>query len=172
MRQTSLTAAASCALAVLIFLPASADTPPPQTPLTGGMSSMRFLIGSWTCTVKVAAMHGQPATTEHGVVTYSVVPGNAMHSHVTTSDYASDNYSGYDDASKTYWINTIDAYGTMSSETSTDGTVFTGENTTAGVKSKIRDTFTHPAADSARDVQEVQSNGDWVTATDASCTRI
>ena len=171
MKQTSLIAAASCAVALLIFLPAAADMPPMPTALTGNMSSMQFLIGTWSCTVKVAASQDQPATTDQGVVTYAVVPGNAIHSHVTASDYSSDYYSGYVDKAKIYWMNTIDAYGTVSSETSTDGKIFTGSSTGGGTKSKIRDTFTHPTPTTTRDVQEVESNGAWQTATDASCTR-
>jgi hypothetical protein len=171
MRKTSFTAAVSCAMAMLIFLPASADMPPAQTALAGNMAAMQFLVGSWSCTVKLAAMQGQPARTDHGTVTYAVVPGNALHSHVTANDYASDNFTGYVDEAKLYWMNTIDAYGTVSSETSTDGKVFTGTSTGGGTKSKIRDTFTHPTPDTTRDVQEVQSNGAWQTATDASCTR-
>jgi hypothetical protein len=159
-------------MATLLFLPAAADMPTAPTALTGNMSAMQFLIGSWTCTVKVAAMHGQPAATDHGVVTYSVVPGNAIHSHVTANDYASDYYSGYVDPAKIFWMNAIDAYGTVSSETSTDGKVFSGSSTSGGTKSNIRDTFSHPTPDATRDLQEVQTNGAWQTATDASCTRI
>lgn len=172
MRPTSLTAFAACAMAALIFLPAAADMPPAPTTLTGNMSAMQFLIGSWNCTVTLAAMQGQPARIDHGTVTYSVVPGNALHSHVTANDYASDYYSGYVDEAKIYWINTIDAYGNVSSETSTDGKLFTGTSTGGGTKTKIRDTFKHPTADTSRDVQEAQSNGVWQTATDASCTRM
>jgi hypothetical protein len=172
MKQTYLAAAASCAMALLALLPASADSPPPQTALTGNMAAMQFLIGSWNCSVKVAAMQGQPAITDSGVVTYSVVPGNAIHSHVTASDYASDNYSGYDEKSTSFWMSTIDAFGDVGSETSTDGKVFSGSSTSAGTTSQIRDTFSHPTSTTIRDVQEVQSNGSWTTATDASCTRI
>jgi hypothetical protein len=157
---------------MLIILPASADMPPAETALTGSMSAMQFLIGSWTCTVKIAAMHGQPAATDHGVITYSVVPGNAIHSHVTASDYAEDYYNGYVDQAKIYWMNAIDAYGTVSTETSADGKLFTGSSTSGGTTSNIRDTFSHPTSDTIRDVQEVQSNGAWQSATDASCTRI
>jgi hypothetical protein len=159
-------------MALLIFLPAAADMPPAQPALAGNMAAMQFLVGSWSCTVKIAAMHGQPAATYHGVVTYSVVPGNALHSQVTASDYASDNFSGYVEDAKLYWMNAIDAYGTVSNETSTDGKVFNGTSTGGGTKSTIRDTFSHPTSDTTRDVQEVQSNGEWQTATDAACKRI
>jgi hypothetical protein len=159
-------------MAVLIILPASADMPPAQPALVGNMAAMQFLVGSWSCAVKLAAMQGQPARTDHGTVTYDVVPGNALHSHVTANDYASDNFSGYVDEAKIYWTNTIDAYGTVSSETSTDGKIFSGTSTGGGTTSQIRDTLTHPTSDTIRDVQEVQTKGAWQTATDASCTRI
>ena len=173
MRQFSLCAAFVCSMAALALLPAAADTPAAASAmaLTGKMSSMQFLIGSWNCNVKIAAMQGQPAATATGIVTYSVVPGNAMHSHVTAKEYASDYYSGYVDKSKIFWMNTIDAYGNSSNETSTDGKVYSGPGMGGGATMQIRDTFSRPTPNTTRDLQEVQTKGAWHMATDSTCTR-
>jgi hypothetical protein len=135
------------------------------------MSSMQYLVGSWNCDVKIAAMPGQPAASDHGIVTYSVSPGNALHSHVTAKDYAADYYSGYGDKSKTFWMNTIDGYGNLSGETSKDGKVFTGSSMAGNNKTQIRDTFTRPTPSTTRDLQEFQTGGAWHTASDSTCTR-
>lgn len=163
------------AIGALSVLPAVGDTPAPSVPgsvLTGKMASMQYLVGSWSCDVKVAASAAGPAGTDHGVVTYSVVPGNALHLHVTAADYAADSYSGYVEKSKTYWMSTVDAYGNASAETSADGKVFAGSSTGGGATMQIRDTFTRPASTTIRDLQEVQTKGAWQSATDSTCTRI
>jgi hypothetical protein len=163
------------AIGALTIVPAVADTPAPaatETVLTGKMASMQFLVGSWNCDVKVAASASGPAGTDHGVVTYSVVPGNALHLHVTAADYAADSYSSYVEKTNTYWMSTIDAYGNASIETSADGKVFAGSSTGSGATTQIRDTFTRPSTGTIRDLQEFQTNGAWSTATDSTCTRI
>jgi hypothetical protein len=175
MRQLSLYAAFAFAMTALACLPAAADTAAAatsDTALTGTISSMQYLIGSWNCSVKIAASEGQPAATDHGVLTYSVVPGNALHSHVTANDYAADQYIGYVDKSKLFWMNTIDAYRNLAGETSTDDKVFTGSSTGSQGKIQIRDTFTRPTSNTVRDLQEFQSNGAWHMASDSTCTRM
>ena len=166
-------AALASAFGALLTVTAAVGAPAPAAPsaLAGTMSSMQYLVGSWNCDVKVAASAAGPAGTDHGVVTYSVVPGNALHLHVTADDYAADSYSGYDEKTKTYWMSTIDAYGNASTETSADGKVFAGSSTGGGATTQIRDTFTRPASGTIRDLQEIQANGAWQTATDSTCTR-
>ena len=160
------------AIAALSIVPAAGDTAGASASgLSSQMASMQYLVGSWNCDVKVAASAQGPAGTDHGVVTYSVVPGNALHLHVTAADYAADTYYGYVEKTKTYWMSTIDAYGNASTESSTDGKTYTGSSTGGGTTTKIRDTFTHPAAGTIRDVQEFQTSGAWHSATDSTCTR-
>jgi hypothetical protein len=163
------------AIGALSIVPVAADTPAPDSQgsvLTGTMASMQFLVGSWNCDVKVAASASGPAGTDHGVVTYSVVPGNALHLHVAAADYAADSYSSYVEKTKTYWMSTIDAYGNASTETSTDGKIFAGSSTGSGATTQIRDTFSRPATGTIRDLQEFQTSGAWHSATDSTCKRI
>ena len=165
----------ACALGSLAVVPGAADAPAaasPSTVLTGKMASMQYLVGSWNCDVKVPASASGPAGIDHGVVTYSVVPGNALHLHVTAEDYAADSYSGYVEKSNAYWMTTIDAYGTASTESSTDGKVFAGSSAGGGTSTQIRDTFTRPATNTIRDLQEFKTNGAWNMASDSTCTRV
>ncbi|HKW44096.1 MAG TPA: hypothetical protein VJN22_00480 [Candidatus Eremiobacteraceae bacterium] len=174
MRTFSLWAAAACALALTSLLPATAGSSAPasDTALAGKMAAMQYLLGSWNCKVQISAMMGQPAATAEGVLTYSAVPGNALHAHVTAKEYASDSYSGFDDKKQTFWLNTVDGYANVSSESSSDGKVFSGPSTGSQGKMQIRDTFSRPASNTIRDLQEYQSKGVWQTASDSTCTRI
>jgi hypothetical protein len=175
MRKFSSFTAFAFSLAAFVYLIAMTGKPAPATAdssLTGDMAPMQFLVGSWDCGVKIAAMNGQPASTDHGTLTYSVVPGNALHSHVTANDYADDSYTGYVDKSKMFWMNTIDAYENLTGETSTDGKIFSGSTTGSDGKKEIRDTLSRPTSKTIRDLQEYQIDGAWHMATDAVCTRM
>ena len=161
MRTTSLWAA--CALTLTSFLPSIAGSSAfaAEKALAGKMAAVQYLVGSWNCKVQISAMLGQPALTDEGVLTYSVVPGNALHSHVTAKDYAADYYGGFDDKKQTFWLNTIDAYANVSSETSSDGKVYSGPSMGSQGKMQIRDSFSRPAPNTIRDLQEYQSKGVW-----------
>src|SRR4029077_5777751 len=165
----------ACALGSLAVVPAAADAPATSgsgAALTGKMASMQYLVGSWKCDVKLPASASGPAGTDHGVVTYSVVPGNALHAHVTAADYAADTYGGYVDKSNAFWLSTIDAYGTTSTESSADGKVFAGSSSGGGTTTQIRDKLSRPATDTIRDLQEFETNGAWNMASDSTCTRV
>jgi hypothetical protein len=90
---------------------------------------------------------------------------------VTATDYAADSYSSYVAKTSTYWMSTIDAYGNASTETSSDGKIFTGSSTGGGATTQIRDTFSRPATGTIRDLQEYQSSGAWHVLSDSTCTR-
>ena len=165
---------AGCAAALTLTSAAAGDSPaiPPDAVLTGQMATWQYLVGSWHCDVKIGAMQGEKATTAEGVIAYAVVLGNALHSHVTAKDYAADSYVGYVDAAKSFWMNTIDAFGNLGSETSVDGKLFTGSSQGGAGKIEIRDTLTRPAPATIRDVQEFKIGAAWQMASDSTCTRI
>lgn len=170
MRKFSVAAAFSCAVAaVAFFAPAMVVPANPAGALTGKMATMQFLVGSWNCNVKIVASPGQPSTTKHGIVAFSVSPGNTLHSHMTAEEYAADTYSGYTDKLKFFWLTQIDVYFDESGETSKDGKVFVGEGLSTG---RIRDTFSRPTPTTTRDLQESKTNGSWHMISDSLCTRI
>jgi hypothetical protein len=133
---------------------------------------MAFVIGSWNCTVKLAAMMGNPASTDHGVVTFSKSPGNTIHAHMAAADYSADQYYGYDPKTKTHWTSQTDIQGNLTYETSKDGVTFIGSTMSGGSTTPARDTFTHPSASAIRDLTQIESKGTWSTLADATCTKM
>ena len=133
---------------------------------------MAFLIGSWNCSVKLAAMMGNPAGTDHGVLTFAKSPGNTIRAHTAAADYASDQYYGYNAKTKTHWMSETDIDGLLAFETSKDGVTFTGTSMSDGSSTPTRDTFTHPTASTIRDVTEIETKGKWSTLADANCTKM
>ena len=134
-------------------------------------TSHQFLLGTWNCTVNLAAMQGQPATTDHGAMTISTAPYMTLHSHVSAKDYNSATYQGYDTKTKTHWLNTVDTIGEVTIETSTDGTVFTGTTWQGGTATPTRDTQTKISDTKIRDVTEIKPKDTWTKLADAVCTK-
>ena len=130
-----------------------------------------FMLGTWNCAVQLSAMGGQPATTDHGVMTISVSPMMSLHSHVAAKDYMSDSYEGYTMKTKTHWLTTADTTGQVSSETSTDGKTFTGTTWQGGGATAIRDVQTKLSDTKIRDITSLKMNGTWSTLADATCTK-
>lgn len=144
-----------------------------MTSSSGSMGDhMAFLIGSWNCSVKLSAMMGNPAGTDHGVVTFSKSPGNTIHAHTAAADYASDQYYGFNPKTKTHWTSATDTGGALVSETSKDGVTFVGTTNADGMSTPTRDTFTHPSASKIRDLTEIEMKSTWSTLADATCTKM
>ncbi len=137
-------------------LSASADNTTSMGSMTAMPKSHQYLLGVWQCTVHLAAMGGEPATTDHGTLTISMAPGNTIHWHVGASDYMSSSYEGYDVRSKTHWLNTVDTTGVVTAETSKDGMVYTGTSLEGGKSTPTRDTQTKISDTEIRDITEIQ----------------
>jgi len=133
---------------------------------------MAYLIGSWNCSVALAAMMGEPATTDHGVLTFVMAPYKTIHSHVAASDYAQDSYYGYNPTTKDHWMVSADTQARTIAERSKDGVTFTGTSVQRGTSTPTRDTFTHPKAKTIRDVTEIEIKGAWTKVADATCTKM
>lgn len=139
------------------------------------MSSMppshNYMLGTWDCTVKLAAMAGNPATTDHGKLTVSVAPAMTLRSHVQAKDYMSDGYEGYDSKTKTHWITNADTTGIVSLETSKDGKVFIGTSWEVGTATPTRDTRSMISQTKIRDITELEENGKWSQIANTICTK-
>lgn len=133
---------------------------------------MAYLIGSWNCTVALSAMMGNPASTDHGKLTFSMTPNKTIHSHVAAADYAQDSYYGYDAKTKTHWMASADTQGVIVTETSKDGVTFTGNSMAGGMSTPTRDTFTHPSASTIRDVTQIEMKDKWTQLAIADCTKM
>ena len=160
--------------AIVLAAPsASASAGNSMSSSSGSMGDhMAYLIGSWKCGVSLAAMMGNPATTDHGTLTFSMTPHQTIHSHVAAADYAQDAYYGYDAKTKTHWMSSADTGGVIVTETSKDGVTFTGSSMAGGMTTPTRDTFTHPSATTIRDLTEIEQSGKWGKLADATCTKM
>lgn len=162
-----------CAAAAALTVPrsASADNSMSSSSTLSMPPSHMYLIGTWNCSVKLAAMQGQPAMTDTGVMTIAVSPSMTLHSHVAAKDYMSDTYQGYTAKTKTHWLNTSDTVGEVTVETSKDGIVFTGTTLQGATSTPTRDTQTKISDTKLRDITEIKGDGKWTQIADAVCTK-
>ncbi|MBV8147848.1 MAG: hypothetical protein JO092_02010 [Candidatus Eremiobacteraeota bacterium] len=138
--------------------------------LTGQMASSNYLVGNWNCTTKLPAMMGQPARTEPATVTFEAAPSNVLRDHVTSTDYAGDDYFGYNDQTKTYWSASADNSGAHGGATSTDGRTYIGTSMLRSVTMNVTSTYTKVSADSITFHEVISGDGAQVMI-DSACTR-
>lgn len=131
----------------------------------------QYLIGTWNCTVKLAAMMGQPAQTVTSGMTIEMAPGMTVHSHVSSKGYFSDTYQGYDMKTKTHWLTTADVLGNAALETSKDGMIFNGTTWGMSGTTPTRDTYSKLSNTKIEDVTTLKLSGKWTQIADATCTK-
>lgn len=154
---------------------ASSNTAASST-LTGKMTNLRYLIGTWSCATKVSAFGKMPAHTETGKTLYWIEPGNTIGNYYGAKGYSSSGYLGWMASKKLWWSNSADRFGGVAAETGknsiTNAQLLTGTLWSQGQSSPIRDTMTKNADTSFRDVVEVKTNGTWSVVADSACTKI
>jgi len=139
--------------------------------LTGKMAAFNYLIGgSWNCSIKMSAVSGRPAHTNHSTVTFGVVPSNAFHSHASAADYSGDRYYGYSAKSNLYWSTGADNIGSYRYATSADGDTYTGTLWSSALSIKIRNTFTKMNSNKVT-MHEVLSGVGLQEIAETVCTR-
>ena len=116
-------------------------------------------------------MQGEPASTDHGVLTISMSPGMTIHSHVAAKDFMSDTYQGYNAKTNTHWLSTSDVFGDATLETSTDGSVYTGTTWQGAMVTPTRDTYSKISETKIRDFTEIKQNDKWAQLADTICTK-
>ncbi len=139
--------------------------------LTGKMAPFSYLLGApWNCSTNVPAMGSQPAHTDQGTATFDVVPGNAVHNHVSTPRYSGDFYFGLSDRMNSYWQTNADNMGGHAFLTSSDGRTYTG--TASMGATSMQDTVTYnKVAPNRVTVHEVISGAAPQATFDTVCTR-
>jgi hypothetical protein len=164
-------AAVSCATCASI---ASADMTNNHT-LTGKMAEMNYLVGTWSCTTKVAHIGKTPASTVAAKNVYWIEPQNVVGSHYTSGPYSASGYTGWLASKKLWWSDDADVYNAVSSETGKDsGTnvqVMTGTAWTNGGAYVGRDTITKISNTSYTDLFELAQGGKVVFRGISSCTK-
>lgn len=93
-------------------------------------------------------MNGQPPGTETDRVTFGVAPQNVLLIEVSSPQFASRNFIGFDSKSNQYWRTEMGVFGGIMRETSGDGTHFSGKSTLDGEKwEAVRSVLTAVQAD-------------------------
>ncbi len=139
--------------------------------LAGKMAAFSYLLGGpWNCSTNVPAMGSRPAHTDQGSATFDVVPGNAVHNHVSTPTYSGDFYFGFSDRMNSYWQTDADNMGGHAFLTSTDGATYSG--TASMGPMSMQDTVTYArVAPNKVTVHEVISGSAPQAVFDTVCTR-
>jgi hypothetical protein len=159
------------AVAVAAFIAFPAPAKAADTVLTGQMASFNYLLGApWTCTTQLPAMHGMPAHTEQGTVTFEVAPRNIIHDHVSGENYMGDDYFGYSSRMSNYWTASADNQASYGIQTSTDGRTFAGTTHMGMMAMDVTTTYTKASANSIG-MTQVMSGGGQSATVSTSCTR-
>jgi hypothetical protein len=160
----------SIAVPVVAVLLASGQAHAADSALTGEMAAFNYLMGSWNCSTQLPAMNGQPARTEPATVTFDAVPGNVVHDHVASADYAGDDYFGYNAKMKLYWSASADNAGAHGSATSPNGKTYTGTSAIGPMTMNLTSTYTQVSPGNVTFHEVISGGGEQVTI-DSSCTR-
>jgi hypothetical protein len=142
--------------------------------LSGSMTKMQYLIGTWSCTTKVAASPSMAASTHQGTIMFSVEPSNTVGYYLRSDMYSSGGYIGWMDSKKMWWSSSADNFGGVTNESGPDtGATSTMIGTTVfqGQSMGSRDTITKISATKYRDLYETQKGAVWSMGADSSCTK-
>lgn len=139
--------------------------------LTGKMARFIHLLGgSWSCSTSVAPMNGQPAHTDRSTATFEIVPGNALHNHLSSDDYSGDFYIGYTERTNEYWQTGADSLGMHAFLSSTDAVTYSGTSSMGPISVQDRITYARAGEDKVT-AHEVLSGPRSQSVFDTVCTR-
>jgi hypothetical protein len=160
-----------CLAAVLGALLA-VDRSSAATPaLSGNMTKLQYLLGTWACQTKLPAMGKEPAGTHAGTISFEIEPGNTVGYDVSAPEYSAAGYLGYQEAKKLWWSSGADNFGGVTFESSTNGNVLTGMTFWGGKHISSRDTITKSSNTKYEDLYQVQQGGKWTLGADSICTK-
>jgi len=144
--------------------------------LTGEMQDVQYLVGTWSCTTKVAAMGNMPKSSHKGTASFEVEPGNTLSVDISADKYSATGFIGYSESKKLWWNSSTDNLGGVSFESgpSTAGavSVSTGWWTYEGHQTPSRNTITKTSATKYDDLTELQRAGKWQMLAHAVCMKV
>jgi hypothetical protein len=165
---------AAAAILILAVSPRAASSGAAPT-LSGKMTQLKYLVGTWTCTTKVAPMGNMKAQTIPGKSVYWVEQGNVIATYYSSKPYSSSGFLGWMDSKKLWWSDGSDMYGSVDFETGKDsGTnvqVTTGTNWSQGDVSTARDTMTKIVDTRYSDSFQLTQNGKVLFQGTSACTK-
>ncbi len=159
------------AVAAVSAHPSSAAAPT----LSGKMLQLQYLVGTWSCLNKMAAMENMPAATAESTASYEIEPGNTIAYDSSSPGFSSAGFFGYLAAKQLWWESAADNHGGVFLGSGKGGKslVLAGSGTTAtdGGATPQRDTFTK-LSDTKYEVRaEVKEAGKWVLGVVSTCTK-
>jgi hypothetical protein len=168
------TIATAAALLILAVSPCTESLGAPPT-LSGKMTQLKYLVGTWTCTTKVASIGNMPAQTIPAKSVYWIEQGNVIANYYSSKPYSSSGFFGWMGSKKLWWSDGSDIYGGVDFETGKDsGTnvhVMTGTNWSQGDVSAARDTMTKTSDTSYSDAFQLMKNGKLIFQGTSVCTK-
>lgn len=175
MRSIALISAA-VVLVMATSVPVASSAEGPAPTLSGKMTNLKYLIGTWGCVTKIAPIGSMKAQTIPATSRYWIEPQNVIGNYYGSKPFASSGYLGWNAAKKMWWSNAADLYGSIAYETGNDsGTnvqVLSGTNWYQGSQaSTARDTFTKISDTSYRDRFELIQGGKVRFQGTSTCTK-
>lgn len=144
--------------------------------LSGKMTKLHYLVGTWSCRTTVASTASMPAETETGTISFEVEPSNAIGFDLTAPKYSASGFIGYSTLNRTWWSAGSDNFGGVTLETgkSTDVAnviVLTGTTLQGTDRVATRDTITKTSDTRYEDVYETRRGSSWKMSADSVCAK-
>lgn len=139
--------------------------------LSGKMTKLQYLVGTWSCQTKLPAMGKEPAGIHTGSISFEVEPGNTVGYDVSSLEYSAAGYLGYQEAKNLWWNSGSDNFGGVTFESGKNGNVMTGMTFFGGKHISSRDTITKTSNTKYEDLYEIQQGGKWTLGADSVCTK-
>jgi len=182
-KQSLKLACAAMVLAGMAALPALSQAPsgPPAPPAELGKLS--FFAGDWTCKGKAEASPMGAAHATSAKVHIGKEIGGFWYVGRYTEKKTAENphpmvfhfLQGYDATAKGYTMDCFDAFGGHCHQTSAgwegDKMTYSGEMSSSGPATPVRDTFTKTGEASLEHLGEMQMEGKWTVTDKETCTR-
>lgn len=167
--------AALVLVAGIVLVPVSRASSDAAPMLSGKMTQLKYLVGTWSCTTKVAAMGKTPAQIISAKSIYWVEPGNVIGDYYSSKPFSSSGFIGWSNSKKLWWSNGADEYGSVDFETGKDSDtsvqVLTGTNWYQGVASQSRDTITKTSDSNYSDTFQLVQSGKVTFNGTSVCTK-
>lgn len=159
-----------CLLVVIATLLTVSRSSAAAPALTGQMTKLQYLIGTWSCMTQLPAMGKEPAGSHKGSISFEIEPGNTVGYDVSSPEYSAAGFLGYQDAKKLWWSSGADNFSGVTFESGTS-TVMTGMTFYAGKHMASRDTITKTSATKYEDLFQIEKAGKWTLGADSVCTK-
>jgi len=156
-----------------LVISASSAAPPART-LTGQMTQLQYLVGTWHCTIAVSAQGKMAAHTDVGTLLFDVEPSNTVGYYISSGPYAAGGFYGWVASKQLWYVSGADNFGGTSFETGSGSgglMMMTGSTTMQSRTMTTRDKYTKASATKIGDLSQYLKAGRWLTSYNSTCTK-